>query len=123
MTHIAEACDISSSIPINELSLTFGIPLTLQVEQSTNIMEAWLLKYQVGQKYLANIIKQECCSQGKFTKNSLYPVPVIATLINHWVKLTACFYLTYNSIQATAQVKLKKPCRPALLQRTLNFNL
>ena len=123
MTQIAEACNISSSIPINELSFTFGIPLTHQVEQSTNIMETWLLKFQVGHKYLANIIKQECCNQGKFTKNSFYPAPVIATLINHWVKLTAFFYLTYNLIQAMAQVKLKKPCRPALLQHTLKFNL
>ena len=40
MTQITEAYNNSSSIPIDELSFTFGILLTLQLEQTTNIMEA-----------------------------------------------------------------------------------
>jgi hypothetical protein len=68
MTQITEAYNNSSSIPIDELSFTFGIPLTLQLEQNTNIMEAWLLQFQAGQKRLANILKQECRSPGKITK-------------------------------------------------------
>ena len=40
MTQSTEAYNNSSSIPIDKLSFTFGIPLTLQLEQTTNIMEA-----------------------------------------------------------------------------------
>ena len=63
MTQITEAYSNSSSTPIDELSFTFGIPLTLQLEQTTNIMEAWLLQFQASQKHLANILKPECCNQ------------------------------------------------------------
>jgi hypothetical protein len=68
MTQITEAYHNSSSIPIEELSFTFGIPLTLQLEQDTNIMEVWLLQFQAGQKRLANILKQDRRNQGKSTK-------------------------------------------------------
>ena len=68
MTQITEAYNNSSSIPIDELSFTFGIPLTLQLEQNTNIMEAWLLQFQAGQKRQPNILKQEHHNQGKITK-------------------------------------------------------
>jgi hypothetical protein len=68
MTQITEAYNNSSSIPIDELSFTFGIPLTLQLEQNTNIMEAWFLQFQACQKCLANILKQERRNQGKITK-------------------------------------------------------
>jgi hypothetical protein len=68
MTKITEVYNNSSSTPINELSFTFGIPLTLQLEQTTNIMEAWFLQFQGGQKHLANILKPEHCNQeGKIT--------------------------------------------------------
>jgi hypothetical protein len=46
MTQITEAYKNSSSILIDEQLFTFGIPLTLQLEQTTHIMEAWLLQYQ-----------------------------------------------------------------------------
>ena len=68
MTHITEAYNNSSSIPVDGLSFTFGIPLILQLEQNTVIMEAWLLQFQSGQKRLANILKQERRNQGKITK-------------------------------------------------------
>ena len=69
MTQITEAYNNSSSIPIDELSFTFGIPLTLQLEQNTNIMEAWLLQFQASQKCLANILRPEHRNQeGKITK-------------------------------------------------------
>ena len=69
MTQITEAYNNSTSIPIDKLSYTFGIPLTLQLEQTTNIMEAWLLQFQASQKRLANILKPEHCNQeGKITK-------------------------------------------------------
>ena len=68
MTQIIEAYNNSSSIPIDELSFTFGILLTLQLEQTSNIMAAWLLQFQASQKYLANILKPECRKQeGKIT--------------------------------------------------------
>ena len=60
-TQIKEAYHNSSTIPFNKWSITFGIPLTLQLEQSTATMEAWLLQYQAGQKCLANILSQERC--------------------------------------------------------------
>ena len=59
-TQIKEAYHNSSTIPVNKWSITFGIPLTLQLEQTTTNMEAWLLRYQAGQKHLANILTQEC---------------------------------------------------------------
>ena len=68
MTQITEAYNNSSSIPMDELSFTFGIPLSLRLEQNTNLMEAWLLQFQAGQKRLANILKQESRNQGKITK-------------------------------------------------------
>ena len=68
MTQITEVYNNSSSIPINKLSFTFGIPLTLQLEQTTNIMEAWLLQFQAGQKRLTHILKQERHNQGKITE-------------------------------------------------------
>ena len=68
ITQITEAYNNSSSIPIDKLSFTFGIPLTLQLEQNINIMAAWLLQFQAGQKRLANILKQERRNQGKITK-------------------------------------------------------
>jgi hypothetical protein len=68
MTQITEAYNNSSSIPIDELSFTFGIPLTLQLEKNTSMMEAWLRQFQAGQKRLANILKQERHNQGKMTK-------------------------------------------------------
>ena len=43
MTQITEAYINSSSIPVEKLSFTFGIALTLQLEQTTNIMAAWFL--------------------------------------------------------------------------------
>jgi hypothetical protein len=68
MTQITEAYNNSSFIPVDKLSFTFGIPLTLQLEQSTNIMPAWFLQFQASQKYLANILKPENRNQeGKIT--------------------------------------------------------
>jgi hypothetical protein len=97
MTQITEAYNNSSSIPIDELSFTFGIPLTLQLEQTTTIMEAWHFLFQAGQKGLANILKQERHNQGKIT-NSSSPAPLVATLRNHLIKRTSLIYLTYISI-------------------------
>jgi hypothetical protein len=69
MTQITEAYNKSSFTPIDELSFTFGILLTLQLEQTTNIMETWFLQFEASQKCLANILKPECCNQeGKITK-------------------------------------------------------
>ena len=68
MTQITEAYNNSSSTPIDKLSFTSGILLTLQLEQTTNIMEAWLLQFQASQKHLANILKPEHHNQvGKIT--------------------------------------------------------
>ena len=68
MTQITEAYKKSFSIPVDELSFTFGIPLTLQLEKNTNILEVWLLQFQANQKRLANKLKQERCNQCKITK-------------------------------------------------------
>ena len=68
MTQITEAYNNSSSTPIDELSFTFGVPLSLQLEQNTNLMEACLLQFQAEQNRLANILKQESHNQGKITK-------------------------------------------------------
>ena len=68
MTQITEAYKKSFSIPVDELSFTFGIPLTLQLEKNTNILEVWLLQFQAGQKRLANKLKQEHFNQGKIKK-------------------------------------------------------
>ena len=95
MTPITEAYNNSSSTPIDELSFTFGIPLTLQLEQTTNIMEAWLLQFQAGQKDQANILKQVCCNQGKIKIKSSSSAYMVATLKNHLIKRTALIYLTY----------------------------
>ena len=67
-TQIKEAYHNSTTIPVDELSITFVIPLTLQLEQSTATMEAWLLQYQAGQKRLANILTQERRKQGTITR-------------------------------------------------------
>ena len=64
VTQITEAYNNSSSIPVDKLSFTFGIPLTLQLEQTTNIMAAWFLQFQASQECLANILKPECHNQG-----------------------------------------------------------
>ena len=63
MTQITEAYNNSSSTPIDELSFTFGVPLSLQLEQNTNLMEACLLQFQAEQNRLANILKPERCNQ------------------------------------------------------------
>ena len=69
MTQITEAYINSSSIPVDNLSFTFDILLTLQLEQTTNIMAAWFLQFQASQKCLANILKPECHNQeGKINK-------------------------------------------------------
>ena len=67
-TQIKEAYHNSSTIPVNKWSIIFGIPLTLQLEQTTATMEAWLLQYQAGQKILANILTQERQKQGTVTR-------------------------------------------------------
>ena len=67
-TQIQEAYHNSSTIPVDEWSITFGIPLTLQLEQTTITMEARHLQYQAGQKHLANILTQERCKQGTITR-------------------------------------------------------
>ena len=67
MTQIKEVYHNSSVIPIDEWSIIFGIPLTLQLEQTTATMEAWLLQYQSGQKHLANFLTQEHRMQGMIT--------------------------------------------------------
>ena len=67
-TQIQEAYHNSSTIPVDKWSITFGIPLTLQLEQTTTNMEAWLLQYQAGQKCLANILIQERQKQGTITR-------------------------------------------------------
>ena len=69
MTQITEAYNNISSIPVNKLSFTFGILLTLQLEQTTNIMEVWFLQFQASQKCLANILKPEHHNQGGKIKN------------------------------------------------------
>ena len=63
-TQIKEAYNNNSTIPVDKWSITFGIPLTLQLEQTTATMEAWLLQYQAAQKRLANILTQERREQG-----------------------------------------------------------
>ena len=68
-TQIQEAYHNSSTILVDEWSITFGIPLTLQLEQFTAAMEAWLLQYQTGQKRLANILTQERRKQGTITRS------------------------------------------------------
>ena len=68
VTQITEDYNNCSSTPIDKLSSTFGIPLTLQVNQPTTIMEAWLLQSQAGQKRLTNLLKQGCCNPGTITK-------------------------------------------------------
>ena len=50
-TQIKEAYQNNATIPIDKWSITFGVPLTLQLEQTTANMEAWLLQYQAGQTY------------------------------------------------------------------------
>ena len=67
-TQIKEAYLNSSTILVDEWSITFGTPLTLQLEQNTATMEAWLLQYQAGQKRLANILTQERRKQGTITR-------------------------------------------------------
>ena len=67
-TQFKEAYHNSSTIPVNKWSITFGIPLTLQLEQTTANMEAWLLQYQARQKRLANLINQERRRQGTITR-------------------------------------------------------
>ena len=56
MMQITEAYNNSYSILIGKLSFMFDIPLTLQLEQITNIMEAWLFQFQASQNCLANIL-------------------------------------------------------------------
>ena len=68
MTQITETYQNSSTILIDEWSITFGLPLTLQLEQSTSTMEAWLLQYQAEQKSLANLLTQERQKQGTITR-------------------------------------------------------
>ena len=58
-THIKEAYHNSSTILVDKWIITFGILLTLQLEQTTATMEAQLLQYQAGQKHLANILTHE----------------------------------------------------------------
>ena len=58
-TQIQEACHNSSTIPVDKWSITFGIPITLHLVQTTSNMGAWLLQYQAGQKRLANILIKE----------------------------------------------------------------
>ena len=67
-TQIKEAYHNSSTIPVNKWSITYRIPLTLQLEQTTATMEAWLLQYQAGQKRLVNILTQERRKQGTITR-------------------------------------------------------
>ena len=64
MTQITETYHNSSNIPIDKWSITFGIPLTLQLEHTTITMEAWLLQHQARQEHLAIILTQECHTQG-----------------------------------------------------------
>ena len=52
LTQCTEAYNNSSFILIDKWSFTFGIPLTLQLEPTTNIMETWLLQLQASQKCL-----------------------------------------------------------------------
>ena len=85
MTQITEAYNNSSSTPIDKLSFTLGILLTLQLEQTTNIMEAWLLQFLASQKHLANILKPECCNQEGKSQISSSPAPMITTLRNHLI--------------------------------------
>lgn len=65
---ITEAYHNSSTIPINELTSTFGIPLTIHIEQATFTMEAWLLQHQAGQKCCASIFTQEDCMKSTNTR-------------------------------------------------------
>ena len=65
---IKEAYHNSSILPVNKWSITFGTPLTLQLEQTTITMEAWLLQDQVEQKHLANTLTQERRKQGTITR-------------------------------------------------------
>ena len=58
----------SSTIPVDKWSVTYGIPLTLQLEQTTATMEAWLLQYQAERKRLAKILTQERRKQGTITR-------------------------------------------------------
>ena len=62
ISQITDAYNNRSSIPIDELSFVFGILLTLQLDQSITILEAWLLLFQAGWKDLYNLLKQEQCN-------------------------------------------------------------
>ena len=123
ITQITEAYNNSSSIPINKLSFTFGIPLTLQLDQTTNIMEAWLLQFQASQKCLANVLKQEHSNQeGKITK-LLISCTHGHCSENHLIKWSALIYLIYINIQAPwLNCNPNKLSRLALLWCTLKFN-
>ena len=67
MIQITEANWNSSKISIDKLSITFGILLALQLEQTIITMEAWLLQYQAGQKHLALILNQESSKHDTIT--------------------------------------------------------
>ena len=67
---ITTAYHMKSSIPCDEQSFTFVIPLTVSLLQPTSILNAWLLQYQAGQHWLANQLRQEQCNQGKITNFS-----------------------------------------------------
>ena len=123
MTQISEAYNNSFCIPIDKLSFTFGIPLTLHLEQTTNIMAAWLLQLQASQKYLANILKPERCNQeGKITnffisRNHGHYTETPPGYINS----TNLPHLHFN-LSPMAQVQPNKLSRLALLWCTLKFN-
>ena len=65
---ITTAYHNKSSIPGDEQSFTFGIPLTVRLLQPTTLLYALLLQYQARQHQLANQLKQEQCNCGKITK-------------------------------------------------------
>jgi hypothetical protein len=88
ISQITDTYNNYSSLPFDELSFTFHIPQTLQVNQSITIMEAWLLQFQDAQKRLANLLKQELCNQGTITNSSLL-APMVAIQINHQTKHAA----------------------------------
>ena len=84
---MTEAYHNSSTITVGKWSITFGTPLTLQLEQTTITMEVWLLQYQAGQKQLANILTQERRNRAPLPDFS-YPAPEVVIQTNHPARQT-----------------------------------
>ena len=84
---IMEAYSSCFTIPIDILSITFGIPLTLQLEQTTNTMVARLLQDQAGQNTLQIYTSKSVACKAQ-SQNLPYPTPQVVIQINHLARQT-----------------------------------